>query len=693
MADGQLAINTASASPGVFVKDSGGNLVKIGPVHVGSTAPNASPAPGGATGNSIGEIWLDNSGGNYVLKVWDGAAWRTEDNSYVNVTGDSMTGNLTLDASSLVFDTGTFNTTVTAATATAARTITVPDTTGTMVTTGDTGSVTSTMLANGTIVDEDISASAEIAVSKLADGAARQVLQTDAAGTGVEWTDNLDLPGTLSVTSTTTLKGDVTLNAQSDLRFADADSSNWVAFQAPTTVAANVTWTLPSADGSADQVLKTNGSGTLSWTTVTSGGGDVTLAGANAFTGANTFTNTTGQTFRQAATQDGILLRGRAGGTTSRTVEIVPAALTASRTLTAPDTSGTIITSNDSGTVTSAMIASGTIVDADISGTAAIADSKLATITTAGKVSGSAITSGTIGGTTIINTSGSIISGAISVGNISSSGNVSITGFLEVTAGTRTSPNLKIGGTGGSWIYGASSTIGFGSSTGLLGALLGFSVTNGFKVGSNTNGSFDITADDFADIGETNSFYKSGATVATFRRNTSDGTVISINQAGTEEGTISVSGTTVSYNGAHLSRWSQLPGGAERTEILRGTVLSNIDEMCSWGEEANEQLNRMKVSDVVGDPNVAGVFQAWDDDDDTYVDDFYCAMTGDFIIRIAEGVTVQRGDLLMSAGDGTATPQADDIIRSKTIAKVTSTNITCTYDDGSYCVPCVLMAC
>jgi hypothetical protein len=181
--------------------------------------------------------------------------------------------------------------------------------------------------------------------------------------------------------------------------------------------------------------------------------------------------------------------------------------------------------------------------------------------------------------------------------------------------------------------------------------------------------------------------------VGIFDRQTDDGTILQFRQANTAEGTISVSGTTVSYNGAHLSRWSQLPGGAERTEILRGTVLSNIDEMCAWGEEDNEQLNRMQVSDVEGDPNVSGVFQAWDDDDDTYTDDFYCAMTGDFIIRIAEGTTVQRGDLLMSAGDGTAKPQDDDIIRSKTIAKVTSTHVTCTYDDGSYCVPCVLMAC
>jgi hypothetical protein len=188
-------------------------------------------------------------------------------------------------------------------------------------------------------------------------------------------------------------------------------------------------------------------------------------------------------------------------------------------------------------------------------------------------------------------------------------------------------------------------------------------------------------------------FTGEGGTAVQFNRKFNDGVIVSLRQDGTEEGTISVSGTTVSYNGAHLSRWSQLPGGAEREEILRGTVLSNIDEMCAWGEEDNEQLNRMKVSDVEGDKNVSGVFQAWDDDDDTYTNDFYCAMTGDFIIRIAGDVTVERGDLLMSAGDGTAKPQDDDIIRSKTIAKVTSTHVTCTYDDGSYCVPCVLMAC
>jgi hypothetical protein len=181
---------------------------------------------------------------------------------------------------------------------------------------------------------------------------------------------------------------------------------------------------------------------------------------------------------------------------------------------------------------------------------------------------------------------------------------------------------------------------------------------------------------------------------------TSDGQLMRFRSAGSIEGSISVSGTTVSYNGGHLARFSQLPDSSQtNNNLLKGTVLTNLDEMCEWiGEdgtpEENEQLNKMEISSVVGDKNVAGVFVNWDQDEDgNYDPDMNIAMTGDFIIRIAEGTTVQRGDLLMSAGDGTAMPQDDDLIRSCTIAKVTSTHVTAKYDDGSYCVPCVLMAC
>jgi hypothetical protein len=174
-------------------------------------------------------------------------------------------------------------------------------------------------------------------------------------------------------------------------------------------------------------------------------------------------------------------------------------------------------------------------------------------------------------------------------------------------------------------------------------------------------------------------------------RETSDGQLMQFRQDNVQEGNINVSGTTVSYVGGNLSRWAQFPDNS-RPELLKGTVMSNLDQMSNWDGEDNEQLNCVQVSTVEGDANVAGVFVAWDTTEDDY-NDILLGMTGDMVIRIAGGTTVQRGDLLMSAGDGTAKAQGDDIVRSKTIAKVTSTHVSHTYADGSYAVPCVLMAC
>lgn len=188
----------------------------------------------------------------------------------------------------------------------------------------------------------------------------------------------------------------------------------------------------------------------------------------------------------------------------------------------------------------------------------------------------------------------------------------------------------------------------------------------------------------------TASFSRSGTSTVQVNR-VQDGTLMTFRSAGTTEGSIGVSGTTVSYNGGHLSRWSRLIANNKDTSILKGTVMTNLDAMVEWGDEDNEQLNKMAVSSVEGDINVSGVFVSWDEDDDW--NDMNIAMTGDMVIRIAQGTAVARGDLLMSAGDGTAKPQGDDIVRSKTIAKVTSTHVSHTYDDGSYLVPCVLMAC
>ena len=66
-------------------------------------------------------------------------------------------------------------------------------------------------ISAGVIVNSDINSSANIAVSKLANGTARQLLQTNAAGNGVEFTSNVDIPGTLDVTGVTNLDGSLTV--------------------------------------------------------------------------------------------------------------------------------------------------------------------------------------------------------------------------------------------------------------------------------------------------------------------------------------------------------------------------------------------------------------------------------------------------------------------------------------------------
>ncbi len=142
MSDGQIALNTAAASAGLFFKDSNGDLVKTGPVHIGTTAPNSTPATGGSTGNSKGEAWLDTSNSNYVLKIYDGTAFRAVE---------------------------------------------------------------------------------------MAAGSARQLLQTNAAGTDVEFTSNVDVPGTLDVTGATTLDSTASvaglLSANGKISFAEGNAS------------------------------------------------------------------------------------------------------------------------------------------------------------------------------------------------------------------------------------------------------------------------------------------------------------------------------------------------------------------------------------------------------------------------------------------------------------------------------------
>ena len=74
----ELAINNNASQPGLFFSDNTASpntgLVKVGPIAVGTAAPNASGV--GFTSNSKGESWLDTSSTG-VLKIFDGTNFRT----------------------------------------------------------------------------------------------------------------------------------------------------------------------------------------------------------------------------------------------------------------------------------------------------------------------------------------------------------------------------------------------------------------------------------------------------------------------------------------------------------------------------------------------------------------------------------------------------------------------------------------
>jgi len=135
------------------------------------------------------------------------------------------------------------------------------------------GAINSAHIKDGTILDADISPTAEIQVSKLKDGTARQVLQTAANGTDVEWTSNVDLPGTLDVTGASTLDGTLAVTGESTLASATVSdlTSGRIVF----------TSTGGALVDSADLTFDTTGDGHLK-VGVDGGYGTITCATINA---------------------------------------------------------------------------------------------------------------------------------------------------------------------------------------------------------------------------------------------------------------------------------------------------------------------------------------------------------------------------------------------------------------------------
>jgi hypothetical protein len=84
-------------------------------------------------------------------------------------------------------------------------------------------------------------------------------LSTSATGTVLTLTD-----------TATTSSVNLIIDNDKEIRFreATANGTNYVSLSAPTTLASDLSLTLPSADGTNGQALVTNGSGTLSFATV-----------------------------------------------------------------------------------------------------------------------------------------------------------------------------------------------------------------------------------------------------------------------------------------------------------------------------------------------------------------------------------------------------------------------------------------
>lgn len=125
--------------------------------------------------------------------------------------------------------------------------------------------------ANGNemiIFDTVTSAVNEITLANAATGANPKL-----SATGGDTNIGIDIQtkgtGVVNILGNSTQAGEVRI-------FEDTDNgTNYTGFKAPATLAGNVVYTLPTADGSSGQVLSTNASGVLSWAT----------AGSAAFSG------------------------------------------------------------------------------------------------------------------------------------------------------------------------------------------------------------------------------------------------------------------------------------------------------------------------------------------------------------------------------------------------------------------------
>lgn len=139
--------------------------------------------------------------------------------------------------------------------------------------------ITSPGTYNISLGTNSFSNSSTITVASNANG---NDITLDTNGAGKSKIENLQLTGDMDVNNWSIIDSlntevnfadNIRLRGTKYIFLEEGTTGNGIKLQAPTGVTGTPTFTLPSADGTNGQVLTTNGSGTLSFTTVSGGGG------------------------------------------------------------------------------------------------------------------------------------------------------------------------------------------------------------------------------------------------------------------------------------------------------------------------------------------------------------------------------------------------------------------------------------
>jgi len=157
----EYTVNTTAKTIHIGGADLGsGNSIIIRPqTDMGLPTPRATFSPGA----SITSSDLNNNQLQLMRKAME------YDDTKMSSTGDTMTGHLTMgEDQTIIFEGATddgYETTLTVADPTADRTITLPNVTGTVVTTGDTGSVATAIIADDAVDNDKLANSIVSAIS------------------------------------------------------------------------------------------------------------------------------------------------------------------------------------------------------------------------------------------------------------------------------------------------------------------------------------------------------------------------------------------------------------------------------------------------------------------------------------------------------------------------------------------------